>query len=296
MVATRPQGYVQGMVMPVAGQPGSTLPSRSYSRVIRTALFLGAVAVALLPIPVAALGLLPVYRVHARFLMFYSPVVCLLILAYLFYVRDSLARLMFANLLNPLSQAGQYHRAPMSLSARRAARNVRTAVLALLPAVLLATSFYCVLRYNSRLNDSVDLAIATWGQRIQTVEESGIVVDKQKERSTAATRRRLSRRAQDSIRVSGQITTKDSLAVSEVLTVREQVLRTASVDRIPMFPELTVLYIGIFAAALIGLILMSLKEYAKDAMGLSEEDLVLGGLGLDEGSAGEASAGVPPRI
>ena len=294
MVGFRPQGYVQSMVIPATGQAGSTSPTRSYSGAIRTALFLGAVAVALLPIPVAALGLLPVYRVHARFLMFYSPVVCLLILAYLFYVRDSLARLMFANILNPLSDAGHYYRAPMSVSARRAARHIRAAILALLPAVLLATSFYCVLRYTNRLNDSVDLAIATWEQPLQTAVESGAIADKPAGKS-AVTRRRASRRAQDSGPASSEVTSKDSSEGSGVLTVREQVLRTATVERIPMFAELTTLYIGIFAAALVGLILMSLKEYAKDAMGLSEEDLVLGGLGFDEGSTGEAPAAAPPR-
>jgi hypothetical protein len=281
------------MVMPATGHSGAQQPTRSYSRIIRTALFLGAFAVALLPLPVAALGLLPVYRVHARFLMFYSPVVCLLILAYLFYVRDSLARLMFANILNPLSEPDRYYRAPVGLTLRRTGRSLRTAVLAVLPAVLLATSFYCALRYTTRLNDSVDLATATWAG--QSAVESGFVADKQRGKSTVP-RVRAPRRAQDSIQVSSKITADDSGTGSETLTVREQVLRTAGIDRIPLFTELTILYIAIFAAALIGLILMALKEYAKDAMGLSEEDLVLGGLSLDAGPAGEASTTAPPRI
>jgi len=281
------------MVMPATGHSGAQQPTRSYSRIIRTALFLGAFAVALLPLPVAALGLLPVYRVHARFLMFYSPVVCLLILAYLFYVRDSLARLMFANILNPLSEPDRYYRAPVGLTLRRTGRSLRTAVLAVLPAVLLATSFYCALRYTTRLNDSVDLATATWAG--QSAVESGFVADKQRGKSTVP-RVRAPRRAQDSIQASSKITADDSGTGSETLTVREQVLRTAGIDRIPLFTELTILYIAIFAAALIGLILMALKEYAKDAMGLSEEDLVLGGLSLDAGPAGEASTTAPPRI
>ena len=281
------------MVMPATGHSGAQQPTRSYSRIIRTALFLGAFAVALLPLPVAALGLLPVYRVHARFLMFYSPVVCLLILAYLFYVRDSLARLMFANILNPLSEPDRYYRAPVGLTLRRTGRSLRTAVLAVLPAVLLATSFYCALRYTTRLNDSLDLATATWAG--QSAVESGFVADKQRGKSTVP-RVRAPRRAQDSIQVSSKITADDSGTGSETLTVREQVLRTAGIDRIPLFTELTILYIAIFAAALIGLILMALKEYAKDAMGLSEEDLVLGGLSLDAGPAGEASTTAPPRI
>lgn len=281
------------MVMPAAGQSVTHTPTRSYSRVIRTALMLGAVALALLPIPVAALGLLPIYRVHARFLMFYSPVVCLLILAYLFYVRDSLARLMFANILNPLSEPDRYYRTPAGESLRRVLRRLRTALLALLPAVLLATSFYCVIRYTSRLNESVDLATATWVRPQQTTEESGLILDSSRGKAPPP-HSRAARRLQDTARASDKAASADSIGGSEVLTVRQQVLRTAAIDSIPMFAELTVLYIGIFAAALVGLILMSLKEYAKDAMGLSEEDLVLGGLSIDEGSAGEPPMVVPP--
>lgn len=283
------------MVMPATGHSGAQQPTRSYSRILRTALFLGAFVVALLPLPVAALGLLPVYRVHARFLMFYSPVICLLTLAYLFYVRDSLARLMFANILNPLSEPDRYYRAPVGLTLRRTARSLRTALLAVLPAALLATSFFCALRYTTRFNDSVDLATATWAQTGQTPVESGFVADKQRGKSTVP-RVRAPARPPDSIPGSSKITADDGGTGSETLTVREQVLRTAGIDRIPLFAELTILYIAIFAAALVGLILMALKEYAKDAMGLSEEDLVLGGLSLDAGPTGEASTAAPPRI
>jgi hypothetical protein len=62
------------------------------------------------------------------------------------------------------------------------------------------------------------------------------------------------------------------------LTGRQLVLRTAGVDAIPLFTELTALYIGIFASAATALVLMALKEYAKDTMGLSEQDIVFGGL------------------
>jgi hypothetical protein len=48
------------------------------------------------------------------------------------------------------------------------------------------------------------------------------------------------------------------------------------VDDIPSFTRLNILYIGIFWSAEIALILMALKEYAKEAMGLTERDLMLG--------------------
>jgi hypothetical protein len=59
-------------------------------------------------------------------------------------------------------------------------------------------------------------------------------------------------------------------------SLQRYVLQTTGVDDIPSFTRLTILYIGIFLSAEIALILMALKEYAKEAMGLTERDLMLG--------------------
>ena len=61
-----------------------------------------ALIIALLPIPVALLRLMPIHRVHAHVLAFYAPMVCIYILAYLVYLRDLLARFVVADLLHPL--------------------------------------------------------------------------------------------------------------------------------------------------------------------------------------------------
>jgi hypothetical protein len=54
------------------------------------------------------------------------------------------------------------------------------------------------------------------------------------------------------------------------------VLRTTGIDDIPRLVELTVLYMGAFVALLIAVTLMALKEYAKEALGLSEHELMFG--------------------
>jgi hypothetical protein len=59
-------------------------------------------------------------------------------------------------------------------------------------------------------------------------------------------------------------------------SLRRYVLQTTGVDDIPFFTRLTILYVGIFLSAEVALILMALKEYAKEAMGLTERDLMLG--------------------
>lgn len=233
-----------------------------------------AVAVALLPIPVAVFQLLPVYRVHAQFLAFYSPLFCVLVLAYLLYIRDSLARLMFADVLDPLPQYDPYYGRNAVVAMRRGLNNIQRVFFALLPAALLLTSLYCVVRYTRRLNDSVGLAGREVAVRTASDEPIGsapVATDPVRARPGA---RPAKRHQREPSALSLPADSGPTLNPRDAST-RQFVLRHAGVDEIPFFFELTVLYIGAFAAALVALILMALKEYATDALGLTEHDLVL---------------------
>jgi hypothetical protein len=236
---------------------------------LRSALIACAVVVALLPIPVAALELIPAYRVQARFLVFYAPVVCLLILAYLFYVRDTLARLMFAGLLRPLPEADPYDRPGLGELLIRLLRGTQTVVLALLPLLLLGTSYYCITRYTALLTKSVEIA----GASLAREPADKLSGDSLPPAKPANAGRRSEQRAGGSRAADAP---QDTVVVQRPRLAREEVLRTAELDEIPMFNELCALYIGSFAAALTAVVLMALKENAKEAMGLSEQDLILG--------------------
>jgi hypothetical protein len=257
--------------------------ARSYSSVIRTTLVLCALLLAFLPIPVTRLGLLPAYRTHARFLVFYAPIVCLLLLAYLFYVRDAIARQIFANILNPLPEADPYYRTRAGESLERILRRLRTGFLALLPALLLLTSFYCIPLYTAHLRKSIELATRRWETTVPPVDRPDAVAA----RPTAKPPRRLTPGSapRDSLRALPKAASQDSISASAPVGGPEAMLRTAGIESIPMFTELTALYIGIFAAAMTALTLMAIKEYGKEAMGLSDQDLMFGQRSAEE--AGE---------
>lgn len=229
-------------------------PRLSYSTGLRRAFNLGALVVALLPIPVALLQLLPAYRIQTRFLAFYAPLVCLLTLAYLFYVRDALARMMFAHLLDPLPPLPTHYHERRHIRMRRRLMRLRRGFLAVLPGILLLGSFACMIRYVKRLDQSVARASA-FDRHLRAPEDVGLL--------TVPGRK------------PGQLpaATADSAAGGGI---RQRVLNTQSTDHIPYFAELTALYIGSFLGALVALVLMGLREYAKDALGLSEQDVVLG--------------------
>jgi hypothetical protein len=238
---------------------GSGAPDRSpvsYSAFLQRVFHTAALIVALLPIPVALLGLLPAYRNHTRFLIFYAPLVCLLTLAYLFYVRDALARLMFAHLLDPLPARVGHYPERTRVRWRRGWIRSRSAALTVLPAALLISSAALAVSYSRRLDDSLSIAMETAPDTLAVIENVG-------ELPSAATTPSPSR-------------VTNGPPGQAIGTSRRIALEGTPPSDIPQFVELTALFIGTFLASMIALVLMALREYAKDALGLSERDVVLG--------------------
>jgi hypothetical protein len=258
---------------------GAVRGFRGHSAPMRTVLSLAALALAVLPGPLLALGVFPAYQVQARFLAFYTPFTCLLTLAYLFYVRDYLARIMFARVLRHAVERDDYYdsyrRRSVLHSVGRGLRRSGAALIALLPALLLGASFYSINRYLTVFDQSVALAGSLYGERYGPGEQVGF--NQQPAGKEGSTRRPPSTEPATRAERLSQGPRPDSLpAPEDSSAVRHYVLRSSSVDRIPLFQELTVLYIGAFGAACVAVVLMALKEHAKEEMGLSEQDLMLG--------------------
>ena len=257
--------------------PGLPDPRPRWS-VVQIVLGLGALVLVVLPAVVAGYGLLPVYRMHARFLVFYSPFACLLVLAYLTYVRDWLVRLMFARFLQASREPHYHsHHEPFYESWKRAMERAGSTLLALAPGLLVCVSFYCMIRYTTRLNESIALASGMYAERLDLggeIETAAITPDSTAGSDTRA-RRELPTEPGQPLERSGPAP-GPTVRSFEPVDVRAYVLREAAIDDIPFFGELTVLYITTFAAAAVALLLMALKEYGRATMGVSDEELILG--------------------
>jgi hypothetical protein len=254
-------------------EPSRLPASANYSATVRNLLMLSAVVVTLLPIPVIYFRILPAYQEHAHFLLFYAPFICFLTMGYLFYVRDSLGRTMFADVLDPPPPPDPYYREPLGEWLGRRFRWLKGTILMVLPALLVIASMYCVSRYLSVLDQSVSVATASYINRANVEEESGMVRGEEKRRGTRApgSRGLSMRKGVDSLPGA------DTLPrATDTTGVRQYVLRTSRIDGIPQVVKLTGLYLGSFLALLIAVTLMALKEYAKEALGLSEHELVFG--------------------
>jgi len=269
------------MVNPNKLEPGPSQGTHGYSAAVRRVLGFTALAITLLPIPILALKILPAYQKHAWFLLFYTPFLCLLTLCYLFYVRDSLARVTFADVLDPPPPPDPYAAESMGDRLRRGFRRLKAAVLGLLPAVLVLTSMYCIARYFGAFDQSVDLSIQAYRELAAKDTLGSTEQERQPERG------RSRKAAASAGKVASPDSTVDSLSQdslaqaarpdpSDTSAVRNYVLRTAEIDRIPRLAQLTTFYLGAFLALLVAVTLMALKEYAKEALGLSEHELMFG--------------------
>ena len=245
-----------------------------YSAAMRRALVVSAVVVTLLPIPINYFEILPAFQVHATFLLFYAPFLCLLTLCYLFYVRDSLARAMFADVLDPPAPPDPYYQEVFGERLKRGFRHVKAILLAILPALLVITSMYSISRYLVSLNHSVEIAAQKYVEHSAGGRGMSAV---QGARGKPGPKRPASERLEAERSPPTRAPLTDSLpAPWDSVAVRRYVIRATVIDDIPQLVELTVLYMGAFVALLIALTLMALKEYAKEAMGLSEHELMFG--------------------
>ena len=270
------------MVNSVKIEPRPSNDTHSYSAAVRSVLGFTALAVTLLPIPVLAFKILPAYQKHAWFLLFYTPFLCLLTLCYLFYIRDSLARVTFADLLDPPPLPDPYDREPLGDRLRRGFRQVKAIILGILPAVLVLTSMYCIVRYFAALDKSVALSVETYRETaaidtVRAVSEKGGNSERRRAlRAAAAPKKVASPDAAPDSLVQDSLAPESRPNPADTSAVRGYVLRTSEIDNIPRLAELTALYVGAFVALLIAVTLMALKEYAKEALGLSEHELMFG--------------------
>ena len=86
-----------GSVEPTTIRPEPTVPTRlnAFASFFKAYMGTAALVTASLPIPVSAFQLIPTYGAQSKFLSTYTSMFCFLMLAYLFYIRHALGRLMF---------------------------------------------------------------------------------------------------------------------------------------------------------------------------------------------------------
>jgi hypothetical protein len=80
---------------------------RSFARYVKNYMAVAATLTAAMPVGIAQLGAIPMYRSLERVLAAYSSLFCFLIFAYVFFIRHSLARVMFRGITKKVTRLWQ---------------------------------------------------------------------------------------------------------------------------------------------------------------------------------------------
>lgn len=208
-------------------QPDEPRRVRAFAHFFKRYMSLSSVIAAALPIPVTSFGLIPTFKAQTAVLSTYTPLFCFLLLGFVFYSRHQLARLMFP----------EYFGDQLAYSEITLGRRIKIRwhyFVALLPALLIMASIWCIFLYQEALNDAILYA------------RDGII--------------------------------KSGIHGTETLAwvPSSDVLLYADINMIGRAQFLMLYYLGIFITAETAFILMAIKEYLQDLIGLGEMDLIKG--------------------
>jgi hypothetical protein len=191
---------------------------------------------------------------------------------------------MFADVLDPPPAPDPYYQGSAGERIGRWFRRVKGLILGILPVLLVVSSMYCVSRYVVAFDRSAAEAAEIYIEEVSVKEASiegastqaaGSARQKQWGKALAEPRRGRQRVLSDT--APADSAPADTLPLlADLPAVREYVLRTSKMQDVPEVIELTGLYFGVFVSLLAAVTLMALKEYAKEAMGLSEYELMFG--------------------
>ena len=119
-----------------AVEPHEPARFAAFARFFKAYMGTASIVTASLPIPVAAFRLIPTYGAQAKYLATYTSMFCFLMLAYFFYIRHWLGRLMF------------YSKPDGEVAVRR--------LISFVPLLLILTSFGLVYLYHHYLVESLN--------------------------------------------------------------------------------------------------------------------------------------------
>ncbi|HUS11113.1 MAG TPA: hypothetical protein VMZ30_11670 [Pyrinomonadaceae bacterium] len=113
-----------------------------------------ALTTAALPVPTGTLALIPTYQFQTKLLPTLASVFCFLTLAFLFYLRHRLARLMFPRHFDRYSTFARFNRAFVRF----------------LPLALVVGSIFCIFNYWKVLNYSIEAQRVKWELTAQVTD------------------------------------------------------------------------------------------------------------------------------
>ena len=209
---------------------------RQFAHFFKRYMSISSVVAAALPIPVTAVGLIPTFSAQTSYLATYTAMFCFLCLGFIFYSRHQLAPQMF----------GEFGRARYARAAPSDGQLKRTALRVAIESA--ARGLRMLANVSSRMFVPILPFLLILGALYCSLKYHALLAE-------AVTYLR-----QD---------------LPEALST-EAILEGTPFDQIPFSTQLALHYIGIFITAESAFIVMAIKEYLQDLIGLSDLTIITG--------------------
>lgn len=240
---------------------------KTFAKFFKNYMSLSSLVVAALPIPVTSFSLIPTFKEQTRYYSVYTSLFCFLVLAYVFYSRHTLARLMFRNVLETVEKP---------------TKRIWSFCINSLPPIFIVLSLLCVYSYHGLLSYEITMIrphllykhihqnLDYVPSNYQGALEKIATADQYRDLRLYVTLHPYNdlsdyrANGYDWLRASGEIySSKDVLSLAEA-------------DMLGPYDTLFMIlyYLGIFLFAEASFILMAIKEYLQEVLGLDEKTLI----------------------
>lgn len=268
----------------------------AFARFFKRYMGVSSLVVAALPVPVTLAGLIPTYQSQRGFLSTYTSLFCFLLLAFIFYSRHRLAPLLFPTYFE-CRREGRL--SPVTLFFCK--------VMSTLPLILIVGALLCVFAYHDVLNDSIDAHFGPMRQAATALQKGEAELKQSEEamgrleaeNKTEALfgkgtmlKEEIMHRAEVMRRLELNLEKEEkkiALGIEKYGSWDKYMLATTSQDQVPYGVLLLVFYLGTFLLSESAFILMAIREYMQDVIGISERELI----GLPEGPESPGKSRAP---
>jgi hypothetical protein len=245
--------------MSAAIEPTEPKRVRSFALFFKNYMSISTLIVAALPVPVTSLGLIPTFAAQTKLFSVYSSLFCFLLLGFIFYLRHSLARKMFPEF--DIEEAPYQSR--LVWLVRKYSRRGQTWFVNMLPLLFITCSLILVFQYNDVLQREVN-TVRAFTTAVRQYGETRVVKIGDEGKFTI---------------LDGGTTTTQSAPFSSYIEEKYPVTFKAILDNtdlndIPFGSRLLLIYVGIFVTAEAAFVLMAIKEYLQDLLGLTDVKLI----------------------
>lgn len=243
------------MTTPRPTEPTDPRRVRSFAIFFKNYMSISTLVVAALPVPVTSLHIIPTFAAQTSLLSVYTSLFCFLLLGFVFYLRHSLARTMFPDFFfRRRADADAATDPPSRLP--DIWRRAQIVFVNALPLLFIASSLILVFQYNDVLKSEVN-KVLEYNKAVRRVGPGNVRMD----------------HANGNLLFSGTEEPRSYTEDQYPLTFKG-ILATTDSNNLIYGSRLMLLYVGIFLTAETAFILMAIKEYLQDLVGLSDLELI----------------------